>query len=105
MSGESGALSGIAYVLTGEASADDVHGGKVVGSDVLYVGVSYDVGPVLGELRSAVGVLFDLPQRSHPRPLETQLESSDPREQAADGQGHELIDRRPRGHSEMAIAT
>jgi len=48
-----------------------------VGSDVAHVLVSLGVGEVLFEDTAAVGVELDLPERSHTRSLEAEVEASD----------------------------
>ena len=56
-----------------------------------HVGVAGDMGPVSGEHPAAVGVRFHLPQDAMPRPFETQIQSADTREQAADSPQSRVI--------------
>jgi hypothetical protein len=81
---DSGTFPGAAEVLAWEAAADEVDGGEVAGSDLPHVLEADGVGEVPGEDGSAVCVLLDLPCDAHPRSLETELESADAREEAAD---------------------
>jgi hypothetical protein len=70
--------------LAGEAAADEVDGGEVVGADVSHVLEPLGVGEVLGEDGAAVGVLLDLPGRVHPCSLEAEVEAADACEEGAD---------------------
>jgi len=65
LSFEAGSLSGVAEILAGESSADDVDMGNVLhGGDVFVAG---NPGPVLGQDTPSIGVFFALPNH-RPKP-------------------------------------
>jgi hypothetical protein len=70
--------------LAGEASADEVDRGEVVGADISHVLESLGVGEVLGEDGAAVVILLDLPGGLHPGSLEAEVEAADACEEGAD---------------------
>jgi len=84
LSVDPGSLAGDGEVLAGEASADEVDGGEVVGAGVSDVPEPLGVGEVLGKDGAAVGVLLDLPGDAHPCSLEAEVEAADACEERAD---------------------
>ena len=77
-------LSSLTDWLTREPPAEQIHGFEVGAGQLFNIRVAGDIGPVLGQDPPAKGVRFHLPQDAMPRPFETQIQSADTREQAAD---------------------
>lgn len=61
ISGKAGALSRGGNVLAGEASAEDIDGGKRRNSNCLNISKSPRVGPVSRQYLQAKGIALDLP--------------------------------------------
>lgn len=79
-----GSLAGDGEVLAGEASADEVDGGEVMGANLSDILESLGVGEVLSEDGSTVGIDLDLPSDPHAGSLEAESKAADPFEEAAD---------------------
>jgi len=78
---EPGPLSRARYVLTGEPSADDIHGSEICAADRADIVVPRDVGPVLREHGLTELVAFDLPKRRpEPGPFKAKFQTADARE-------------------------
>lgn len=77
--------------LTGEPSADEVDGFKVIRVQLLDVAVTGNVGPVLCEHLGAVGIILNLPAAFHARSVKTKIETSHTTEEASVGEGHLVV--------------
>jgi hypothetical protein len=73
---DSGALSGVADVLAGESSAEDVNGWQVVGTALSDVGESLRSWKVFCQHAATVGVNFNLPSSSNSRSLKAKVKPS-----------------------------
>lgn len=82
----SGSFSGIANILAGEASADEIDRREIVSSDLSYVSESDDVRPVSFEDLSRIFIHLHLPDCSHPCAFKPKLKTADTRKKRADGQ-------------------
>jgi hypothetical protein len=83
-------LAGEGDGLAGEASADEVDS-LCDCVDVVDVFVQLHVGPVMSEDGATVGVDLALPSHLHPRTLESEVESTDPTEEASDIHAASLV--------------
>jgi hypothetical protein len=80
-----GPFSGVADVLAWEASADDIDFPVAFfRGERADIGVSPDIGPVLGEDFRGIRVDLHLPCTLHPGPLQAEIESTDAAEQRAE---------------------
>jgi hypothetical protein len=82
--GESFASAGDTEALAGEAAADELDGGEIVGANVTYIDVSNSVRESRLKYGPAIGVELDLPRRLEARALEPEVEASNPGKERAD---------------------
>jgi len=83
--GEPGPFSGVADVLAGEAAADEIDFPVAFfRGERADIGVSPDIGPVLGEDFLGIRVNLHLPCTLHPGPLKAEIKTTDAAEEGAE---------------------
>ena len=78
-------LSSLTDWLARKPAADYVYGSQFLAGELCYIGIAVDVRPVLGQDALAVGIGFNLPANGMPRPFQAQVQTTDAREERADG--------------------